>query len=548
MLAAGDSSGVLSSTGMERRIEGTLPVARVVSVLIAFAVCLRLAHLVLVAPTPLVGFHKEFVDSDMWFFDQWVQRIVAGDWLGRERFHPLAAWQLGAAPAAKWLEWYGSAPTFYKAPFYAYLLAALSFLGAPALSVFFLQAVAAGFSAWILFRISRDMFGDVAAVFAVALFALYGPDIHFTTVMLRGPWIVLSSLLVTDRLLVFSHRPSAAQAALAGLSVAVAIVINEAMTPLVILAPLAFLLAGPPRDRALKACGGFAAGTLAGLAPVVIRNLVVGAPPFQIAVTGTVVLAVFNSASSDPLLFSARPENFAPVMNLAGVSVFQTLLACARSFSSVSDWLGFYALKLAGLVAPFENPDNVNFYYAAVVNPWLGLLPAYGVLLPLALSGALLAWPTRRASWWCWMPPPLTLLAAMLLTLPLSRYRAVWAIHLMPFAGLALSRAASWARARSFARLGALLIALAFAAGAQHAIQQEVFWGARRAQSLTYRPAEFVLAARMEASTGRFAEAAREMDRLAELHPEAGVKLQAMTLAAQYRDQERASKGAAHDR
>jgi len=543
MLAAGDSSGTLPSAGTDRRHEAPPSALRIVAILIAFTVCLRLAHLALVAPTPLVSFHREFVDSDMWFFDQWVQRIVAGDWVGRERFHPLAAWQLAAASAEKWLEWYGSAPTFYKAPFYAYLLAILSLLKAPVVSVFVLQAAAAGLSAWLLFRIARGMFGEAAGLFAVALFALYGPDIHFTTVMLRGPWIVLSTLLVTDRLLAFAGRPSTARAGLAGLSVAAAIVVNEAMTPLALLAPLAFLSAGAARGRLLKSCAGFAAGALAGLLPVVIRNLMVGAPPFQIAVTGSVVLAVFNSASSDPLLFSARPENFAPVMDLGGASLLETLLACARSFSTLSDWAGFYALKAAGLVAPFENPDNVNFYYAALVNPWLGLLPAYGVLLPLALVGSLLAWPARRASWLCWVPSPLVLLAAMLLTLPLSRYRAVWAIHLMPFAGLALSLGLAWARERRFARLSGLAAALACVAAAQFVVQQQVFWGARRAQSLAYRPAEFVLAARMEASAGHFAAAAREMERLAGVHPEAGVKLQALTLAAQYRDQERASKG-----
>jgi len=517
--------------------------ARIVGVLIVFAIALRLAHLVLIAPTPLMGFHKEFIDSDMWFFDQWVQRIVAGDWLGWEPFHPLAAWQTGAAPAAKWLEWYGSAPTFYKAPFYPYLLAALSFLDASSVVVFALQAAIAGLSAWLLFRISREMFGEIAGILAVAMFALYGPDIHFTTVMLRGPWIVLSTLFVTDRLFALARRPSTAGAALAGLSVAVAVVINEAMTPLLLLAPLALLAVGPGRTGRWKDYAGFAAGVTFGLLPVVIRNLIVGAPPFQIAVTGSVVLAVFNSASSDPLLFSARPENFAPVMNLGGTGLIETLIACARSFSSMSDWAWFYLLKTAGLVAPFENPDNVNFYYATTVNPWLALLPAYGVLLPLAVVGALLAWPSRQGSWWCFVPSPLCLFAAMILSLPLSRYRAVWAIHLMPFAGLALSRAFAWTRQREFMKLAGLALSLAAIAVVQLGVQQEVFWGARRAQSLVYRPVEFVLAARMEASEGRFADAAREMDRLAELHPEPGVKLQALTLAAQYRDQDRASKG-----
>jgi hypothetical protein len=525
-----------------------MPTAKIVGVLIAFAVALRLAHLALVAPTPLMGFHKEFIDSDMWVFDQWVQHIVAGDWLGREPFHPLAGWQLNAAPPAKWLEWYGTAPTFYKAPFYAYLLAVFAFLKAPSTAVFALQAAAAGASAWLLYRIAREMFGEVEGIFAVAMFALYGPDIHFAAVMLRGPWIVLSTLFVSDRLFAFARRPSTGRAALAGLSVAAAIVVNEAMTPLLILAPLAFLASGPRRGGNWSRYAGFAAGALAGFSPVAIRNLVVGAPPFQIAVTGTVVLAVFNSFSSDPLVFSARPDNFAAVMHLGGSGLLQTLLACARSFPGPFDWTGFYLLKSAGLVAPFENPDNVNFYYAAIVNPWLGLLPAYGVLLPLAVAGALLAWPSRRASWWCFVPSPLTLLAAMLLTLPLSRYRAVWAIHLMPFAGLALSQAVSWTRERDSMRLLALTLGLAAFAAFQAGVQERIFWGARHAQALVYRPPEFVLAARMEASDGHFADAAREMDLLARLHPDPGVKLQALTLAAQYRDQDRASKGAPHER
>jgi len=523
--------------GLRRFLESREPLVRVALVLAALGVGLRLAHLALIATTPLVQFHREFVDSDMWFFDQWVHHIESGDWLGRTPFHPLAAWQLAAAPVEKWEEWYGTAPTFYKAPFYAYLVAALGALHVSAIGVFALQALAAGVSAWLLFRITRRLFDLQAAVFAIALFALYGPDIHFTTVLLRGPWIVLTTLLVTDRLLAAADQPSLGMGLGMGLAVAASIVVNEGMTPLLVLAPLSLLLAGAAPRRAWRTYVGAAFGVAAGVAPVIVRNLVVGAPPLQMAVTGTVVLAVFNSSTSDPLFFSARAENFEPVMRASGASLLETLAACASSFASLSDWAVFYLRKGAGLLAPFENPDNLNYYYVALVNPWLGWLPAWGTLIPLAVIGAILGWERRGAALWCWFPSSLTLLAAMVLTLPLSRYRAVWAIHLMPLAGLALGGAASAFRGREVRRLALMAAGLLLVALAQLLAQQKVLFAARSAAAAMYRPPEFVLSAKLEAAAGRFAAAAREMEELALRHPDPGVKAQALELADRYRSQ-----------
>lgn len=123
----------------------------------------------------------------------------------------------------------------------------------------------------------------------------------------------------------------------------------------------------------------------------------------------------------------------------------------------------------------------------------------------------------------------------MILTLPLSRYRAVWAIHLIPFAGLALSRAWAGMREPNPRSVLRLSLGVAVVAALQLLVQRDVLFRDRGAMASMYRPSEFVLSARMDAESGRFAAAAREMEQLAVLHPDPGIRAQALALAREYR-------------
>ena len=503
--------------------------------LICLVVAMRLAHLAVVAPTPLMEFHREFVDSDMWFFEQWRERIVSGDWLGREVFHPLAAWQVQAAPEQKWKEWYGTAPTFYKAPFYAYFVALVSLVGLPVEAVFAVQALVAAASAWLIHRITTALFDERAGLIAVAFFAFYGPDIHYTTVFLRGPFIVVTSLLVTERLLSFFERRTRTDAALLGSSMALALLVNEAASPVPVLVALTLFVVGLPRPTALLGVRWLAFGLSLGILPVILRNLAVGAPAFELAVTGSVVLAVFNSAAADPLAFSPRPETFAPIMDIAGTSLFSVLAACLASFPSGGSFLSFYLTKAAGLIAPFEHPDNLNYYYATSVNPWLGFLPGYALLLPLALLGLVLAVRDGRPFFRGWLPVAVALVAAMMLTLPLSRYRAVFAVYLIPLLGGAVRALFVRHRERRFGAIGGSLAFVLTIAAVAGLVDARVIHVGKPAAIRLYRPQEFVLAARIEARRGSLEGAARELERLAILNPDPDIRRQAIGLADAYR-------------
>lgn len=500
--------------------------------LVSLAVLVRLVHIVIVVPEPLFDYHLTFRDSDMYFFDRWAERIVGGDVLGREVYHPLAQWQLAIAPLEKWEQWYGNTPVFYKAPLYAYLIALLRWLfGEPMLPLALLQVGASALSALLLLKIGERLFDPVAGLAAAAVYALYAPAIHYDAIMLRGPWIVLVSLAVTWQLVELRARPTVGRASVLGLTLGVALLVNEGF--LTLLPLVAVVLAWWLRDRRRLAAiaGALVLGVAGTLAPLVARNVAVGAPPLALAVTGSTVYAVFNAADSDPYFFRIDTPSLGSLLEQGGGNLLATLWACLRTFSHVGELFLFYVRKAAGLVVPFENPDNASFYYAALKDPLLTLLPTYALLFPLGVVGLVLA-ARRPGRLVALLPAALSLLFSIMLTLPLSRYRVTLAAYLMPFAGVAVSHAAHWMRARRFLFLGAaLLAALVLFAGA-HALERQVVFAGSPPEAYWYRPTEFRRSAEHYMMAGRFKKATDEYLQLVRLNPDRAVRGLALLMAA----------------
>lgn len=505
---------------------------------VALTVAIRLAHLLEVYDEPLFGLHRTFTQSDMAIFDEWARRIAAGDVLGREVYHPIVGWQLGIAPEEKWNAWFGHAPVFYKAPLYPYLVALLyALFGTAMLPLALLQIAASGLSAFLLVRIGEPLFGRTAALLGAASYALFAPDVHYAVLMLRGPWIVLLGLLVTHALVRLRAEPSARTGLRAGVCIGGALLLNETFATLLPLAAVA-VIAWVPRLRPLAAVGGgLVLGFLSTLAPLVMRNLVTGAPPFALAVTGSMVYAFANAAGANPIRFQVIPSVLRAMLPHAEDGLLPMAWACLRSFEGVFDFLAFYLTKAAGLLMPFEAPDNANFHYAALTYPLLGLLPTYAAALPLILLGIGLSAP-RLANAAPLLPVAGSLLLGIMLSLPLSRYRATLAACLMPFAGVALAQLLTWLRARRLAPLAVAAGTLAVIVVAARSVQERVVFASGPAGGY-YRPNEFMHAARVLAEQGRFADAAAEVMRLAEHTPDPAIRQAALRRAGELEAQHR---------
>jgi hypothetical protein len=295
---------------------------------------------------------------------------------------------------------------------------------------------------------------------------------------------------------------------------------------------------GPTR-RSASMLGAFVAGLACMLSPVVLRNLVVGAPALKLAVTGGTVYCVFNAAGSNPHFFEVPRADLGPLIASSGGTTWGAVRACLESFhGDVVGLIGFYARKGLGLVVPYENPDNASFYYACLKSPLLRALPDYSLLLPLFLFGLLLARPRNLVPL---VPAAASLFVSIAITLALSRYRATFAALMVPLAGVACARLALLARERRIGRLALAAAAFLGSFAATRLLQERIVFGGRPPARYYYRPAEFTLVSGIHERAGRHLKAAAEMLELARLHPDAPVRRGALLGAA--RLQARAGAG-----
>jgi hypothetical protein len=500
----------VSASGERRR--------RLVLVLAALALVVRIGHLAAVHDGPMSAYHRLWKESDMRAFDDWAQRVAGGDVLGRTPLVVPHRWYLDAASAEEWQRWLGGPRVFFKAPGYPYLLAVVRLaVGDPWLVMVLLQIGSSVAAVPLLFELTARRYGEAAGLAAAAWLAVYGPDVHYDVVLLRGPFITFVCLLSAWQLARLRRHAVGARAACAiGLVCGLGVVLHEGLALLpVLVVPWLGWRAGPGARRAL---GAFALGCGVALLPVVARNVAVGAPPFQLAANAAASYAMNNAAQSDPLFFEVRPEVFVPLLREGGGTLGGTALACLRTFEGPGALLRHYLRRGVGLLVPFEISDNASPYNAALRSVVLSVLPGYGVLLPFLVLGTVHA-ARRPAAVLHLLPSVLALLAGVVMNLPMSRYRASLAVLLLPLAGLATARLLRALRPLRPGRLAAAAAVLAATALASRGLEQRYVFAGRDEAALRYRGEEFALGLRYEAEKGRWAQLARESEDLATLNP-----------------------------
>lgn len=360
----------------------------------AFALSVRFLYLFQIEANPIFYYPV----GDGRGYDEWAQKIAAGDWLGR------------------------TVGVFYQAPLYPYFLGLLQFvLGRDLWSIRVVQIILGAVSCGLVFLAGKAFFGRGAGVAAGVVLSLYAPAIFYDALIQKA---VLDLFLIALFLLLVAQNQAeprlgrwVASGALLGF---LALSRENALAWIFALPPwMWFYFSREHPSARLSWVIVFLAGSMLVLFPVGLRNLKVGG---EFALTTSQLGPNFyigNNASADgtyvPLRGGHGDARFerqdateiaeqALGRSLSPNEVSRYWLARSLDYivSQPLDWLKLMGKKWLLVWNVFEVEDADDFY---LYQKWSSLLSVlggamhFGFLAPLAAVGCVLTWKRWRRLW-----------------------------------------------------------------------------------------------------------------------------------------------------
>jgi len=457
------------SNWLHTRIHGRWPCNYrygAIIVIILLSIVIRAVYFVEFYDSPAAVFHK-WTATDMNFFHLWGKRIADGDWLGKEAFHPVAPWaeeiarlyfQRNPAKLAEiqlelkrkgvegketellWEKWYGG-DRFHQEPLYPYLIGTIyRCFGVNVKWIFIGQLILGIFTNLLVYLVTRDCFGDTAGAVAAMLVIFCAPLIFYEFVLLRTTIIVFCSVL----LIYLSQRAVEKNKGISwfilGLASGIALLTK---TTFIIYVFFIFLFLMTKFLRNIKQTLLYSSLLLCGIfiiiAPLILRNVIVGAPMFGFSSVASVTF-ISSNVEDAPVRpgFFVNYDSLEHIMAKTDGKLIPAIMETLKTHDSIGSFISITKKKLGLIFHWFEIPNNVNFYYFRSLSLVLRMLPIqFLVVAPLGLVGLIYAKKTFKQSWMLYASV-LAGLLPMLLFYQLSRYRAPLLVALVPFAAFSI--------------------------------------------------------------------------------------------------------------
>ena len=481
------------------------PRGRALVAVLALALAVRVLNLWLVSRLPVAEYQFHWAESDMAASWAWSGRIISGDILGRDTPHQYTSWMREWAPLETWERWWGGRTVFHQAPLYAYALAAMRLVAGDGFwGIGLCQAMLGVANVALVYLLAARLFGGAVPVIAALGAALYGPFLLHETLVLRDTLGVTLSLLLLWWL-AGCDDARALPWLVAGWLFALALLAREATLvfgPFVALW-IARRFGRHPRALATVALA-FVAGVSLGLAPLVARNVVVGAPPLSLSTRG-IEAFVYGNAADSAVIGLTLPAASRSILEQADGRLGTAIRLTLATYQG--DWLrlvGNELFKLRAIFARYEPMDNVNWYYFADRSPLLRFSLHFESVLALGLVGLWLdrqrAVRHRLLRYFL-----LASVGALMYSTIVGRYRLPAVAVLLLYAGVTVEWTAREVAAGRWRRAAiAGLAAVGVAAASAHLLPS-----AERRQR--YRADEFLLAAEVHYRHGRAERALEEL-------------------------------------
>jgi len=343
----------------------------------AGALLVRLLHLAVFRVNPMFR-HPEL---DPRYYDEWGQRLAAGNWMGDA--------------------------VFEMSPLYPYFLGAVyTVFGHSYSMVTFLQAILGATTAWLVYRIGLELFGRAPGLVAGALAAVYPVSVYYDIMIMKTSlglfFAVLALFFVVSRRTPWHDY-------FAGLSLGAAVLVRDNY-----LSVAPFLLAGyllvrdRPRLESAKLAGVVLLGLFTAILPVTFRNYAVSGDLVLTTSGGGEVFYIGNNPEATGLYKAPRwvradprfeHEDFRRKAREETGRDLSRAEASRYWFRRGLDWMldhpgrvaALYLKKIGLILNRVEVADNYTFRFHRLRSPALWAPLDFGVVLALGAVGIFLA-------------------------------------------------------------------------------------------------------------------------------------------------------------
>lgn len=186
------------------------------------------------------------------------------------------------------------------------------------------------------------------------------------------------------------------------------------------------------------------------ISPAVLRNIVVGVPPFEMSSVAAITFVDANSSDVDPAAGFMQSQHATDIMMETGGHFVDAVWATLLHHVGTG-WFVMVGRKLVYFFTPVEIPNNDSFaYYASYSRILGGSFLGFGLLGPLFAMGIGAGIAHRRTAWPVLLHVSLGL-GMTLLFYNLSRFRAPVVAAALPLVGMAIVELARALRQRRVA-------------------------------------------------------------------------------------------------
>lgn len=396
-----------------------------VAVIFVVALALRLVHLWQLKSTPFF----DVLLGDANGYDQWAQRLAAGDWIGTE--------------------------VFYQAPLYPYFLGVVyAIFDRDLLVVRLIQAIIGSASCVLLGLAATRLFSPRVGLAAGLGLALWAPAIFFDSLLQKSVLDMFFMCLALWIVAGIRNQGSGIRGGLLlGASLAAFALSRE--NGLLLIAVVAIWLALQHRRQLVF----FAAGLTMVFAPVVARNYSVDGGFYLTTSQFGSNFYIGNNPDADGTYASIRFGRGAPEFErIDAKEVAEATVGRALSASEVSNfwfersmnfitaepvkWLRLTGRKFALLFNRAEMVDTEaqeSYQEFSPILKLLGSIGHFGILVPLAVLGLVVTWDDRRRLWIVYALAA-AYAASVVMFFVFARYRYPLVPFLLVFAAASLQR------------------------------------------------------------------------------------------------------------